>query len=156
MWCVIDMQGYGNTEKKFIPKEVVLCAENAFEKFIISPQKNLWEYVQKDRALISWATNKYHNIPYNYGETTLEEFNYLIHFAALKYERIYAKGREKTTYLTHLLARPIFDLSESACPTIRRDVGPPCRIHTKETAHCAEANAKFMQLWIATHLERPS
>jgi hypothetical protein len=155
MWCVIDMQGYGNSEKKFIPKEVVVCAENAFTKFIISPQKNLWEYEQKDRALISWATNKYHYIPYNYGATTMDEFNYLIYFETSKYERIYAKGREKTTYLTHLLAREISDLSDSACPTIRRDVGPPCRIHTKETAHCAEANAKFMKLWIATHLEKP-
>jgi hypothetical protein len=156
MWCVIDMQGYGNTEKNFIPKEVVLCAENAFEKFIISPEKNLWEYEQRDRAMITWATNKYHYIPFNYGETTLEEFYYLIHFAASKYKKIYTKGREKTAYLTKLLARPICDLSGSVCPTIRRDVGPPCRIHTKETAHCAEANAKFMQLWIATHLEMPS
>jgi hypothetical protein len=132
MWCVIDMQGYGNTEKNFIPKEVVLCAENAFEKFIISPQKNLWEYAQKDRALISWATNKYHNIPFTYGETTLEEFNYLIHFAASKYERIYAKGRGKTTYLTHLLARPIFDLSETTCPTIRKEMWDPRAAYTRK------------------------
>lgn len=49
MWCVIDMQGYGNAEKKFIPKEVVVCGENAFEKFIITPEKHLWEYVERDR-----------------------------------------------------------------------------------------------------------
>jgi hypothetical protein len=154
MWCVIDVQGYATSEHVILPKEVVICSETSLEKFVIKPPKPLWEYEQKDKDRINWAQNKYHHIPFNYGDTEHDELNQLIYFSVAKYEKIFTKGREKATYLTNLLGREVIDLSNTQCPSIRKDVGPACAIHTKQPAHCAEANAKFLKLWIATHLEK--
>jgi hypothetical protein len=121
MSCVIEIQGYTNSERTLIPKEIVLCADTKTTKYLIKPQKNLCEFNKKDRCLIGWATNKYHHIPWNSGDTHLDEIAYLIYFEAQQYEKIYTKGRAKAIYLTNLLARKVEDLSDLGCPSLKED-----------------------------------
>jgi hypothetical protein len=155
MACVIDIQGYINSEQRLIPKEIVVCSQSKTVQYIVKPPKSLWQFNRKDRSLINWATHKYHYIPWYSGDTHFNEIPYLVYFEALPFKKVYTKGREKAVYLTELLAREVVDLTDLGCPSLRKKQTSPCANHTEAKAHCALANAKEMLQWIATHLEKP-
>jgi hypothetical protein len=156
MWCVIELQGYANTATKCLPKEIVICSNNHLSQFVVKPPQKLCDFSQKDRCLINWATNYYHNIPWATGELLLNDLPLVLSKETSTYSQIFTKGREKAAYLSQLLNRPVEDLSAFGCPSIRKSAHEkPCEIHFKQTAHCALVNAKTLQQWIAKHLKTP-
>lgn len=155
MACVIEIQGYTCSEEKLIPKEIVICSAQKTKKFVIKPHKNLWEFEKGDKTRISWATNRYHHIDWRSGDTNLVDLPNLMYIETLAFDKVYTKGKEKSMYLSALLGRRVYDLSDFGCPSIRKENLVPCDIHSKATAHCAAANAQFLLQWIAKHLLAP-
>jgi hypothetical protein len=153
MACTIDVQGYTTSEHGLLPKEICIYAQNSVVKFHVNPCKQLWQFSKEDRCRIGWATNKYHFIDWNEGDTDLSDIPYFVYHAALPYDKIYTKGREKALYLMGLLGRPVEDLTLYNCPSLRPHRLPACSIHKSSEAHCAFANAKYMYQWITERLE---
>jgi len=148
MSCVIEIQGYQDSARNLIPKEVVILSDQGLIKYFVKPLKPFSELSDKERKTVGWASRNYHHINYSSGEISFQDLSYLLYHEGLKYKNIYTKGREKAIYLCGLLARPVEDLADFGCPTVRHFLGPACELHSTKTAHCAETSAKYLWEWI--------
>jgi len=148
MSCVIEIQGHQDAARKLIPKEVVVISARGLNKYFVKPLKPFDELSEKEQKIASWSSRNYHHINYHSGEIKFQDLAYFLYCEGLKYEKIYTKGREKAIFLCGLLARPVEDLTDLGCPTVRHFLGPACELHSTKTAHCAERTAQYLWEWI--------
>lgn len=153
MDIVVDIQGFRDGEKKFIPKEVAVVAIDApiVNHWIMIPPHSFAELPEKIRQENNWLTRNYHGIEWFDGETNSEYFTSQLRQITKCVRHIYVRGNEKVSYLQNLLSRNIYNL-EGISPTFKNlTVEEESGHHGFRKFgifHCALRNAYKLKSWI--------
>ena len=119
---VVDIQGFRDTERKFLPKEVaVICLQKPIvDHWILQAPCNFIELPEDVKNTNSYCVVDIHGINWFEVEVSLRQvYRYLFNIARAA-RRIYVHGEEKARYLESLLSRNIFNLEKYDSPTFRK------------------------------------
>ena len=157
MDIVVDIQGFRDAEKKFIPKEVGLVAIDTLfvRHWILRPPYPLYRLSNAARRENYWLTRNHHGIDWFDGEDDPEYFKIELRESTRHANNIYVRGSEKAHYLRNLLARNIYNL-ENISPAFKflsddEVQGRYCDEHSFRKSsgfHCAYHNAYKLKQWI--------
>ena len=119
---IVDIQGFRDTERKFLPKEVaVICLQNPIvNHWIVQAPCNFIELPEDVKNTNSYCAVDIHGINWFEGEVSLRQVHRYLFNIARAARRIYVRGEEKTRYLESLLGRNIFNLEKYDSPTFRK------------------------------------
>jgi hypothetical protein len=151
-FCIVDMQGFCNNDKSFIPKEVMIINCNSFHVdneyyAIIKPPFPYENLDAKYKKTATWLSNNYHNLYWAEGENDIDHFLMFLNNMDAKYSLLFVKGGNKAKYLRDNLENKclkILDLSKYMHATLQ---GEPnylnyCKKHaTSYKKVCARHNA---------------
>lgn len=153
MDIVVDIQGFRDAEKKFIPKEIAVVAIDApiVNHWIMIPPHSFAELPEKIRQENNWLTRNHHGIEWFDGETNPKYFTSQLRQITRCVRHIYVRGNEKASYLQNLLSRNIYNL-EGISPAFKNlTVEEECGHHGLQKFgifHCALRNAYKLKSWI--------
>lgn len=154
MDIVVDIQGFRNAEKKFIPKEVAVVAIDApiVNHWIMIAPHSFAELPEKIRRENNWLTRNYHGIEWFDGETNWKYFTSQLRQIIKCVRHIYVRGNEKASYLQNLLSRNIYNLEDISPAFKNLTVEEECGHHGFRKKfgifHCALRNAHKLKSWI--------
>lgn len=151
MPCLIEVQGF-SWEKCFIPKEICVLKNNIPHCFLIKYKQSFRSLSAKHRKIVNWATKKYHGMAWASGTHTIEEIKPQILELIKGETQVYTKGQKKAEYLSNLLSRPVTELAQYGCPSLRkREYKTECTHHNLSNAQCAVECAKFLSCFLDGH-----
>lgn len=116
---VIDIQGFRNGNKKFVPKEVAVVAlqSRVIGHWIVKPSSKFKDLPFDVKNSNNYCTLNIHGIEWNDGEITLQKLESLLSAVVSNSTRIYACGSEKTLYIESVTSRQIINLEVSEVPS---------------------------------------
>lgn len=149
MNLVIDIQGLKDKYNNFIPKEVAIVSiQTAYvgHWIVKSP------YVDCELSSIikrqnSWLERSHHGIPWTEGDISLRAMEIILKKIAGHADRIFTRGSEKASYLSHLTGCFVINLEEDEeVPPFRNlpDEGIRC-VHHRLLLNKEEKEEKRLQ-----------
>jgi len=165
MDIVIEIQGFRNVDRKFIPKEIVVVAINAtiFGHWIMMPPCPFSDLPERVRRENNWLTRNYHGIEWFDGEANPKYFALQLREITRQARYIYTRGQEKARYLSELLSRNVYNL-EGISPPFNElpdgeEGGQRCTHHgfrAKANFLCALRNAYKLKHWLVRNSDTSS
>lgn len=154
--AVIDFQAYidvVNGRRDFIIKElsIVDVKQSTSQHWFFKPPH------QNDQLSENlWAMQNLHGISWDDGEIEYDKLMITITTATEQYDYLYAKGLEKCIFLEDILKRPVYDLHNFSCPSLKklRDTAIKCRYHRNGSWNkyvCSLNQAHNLALWMETN-----
>jgi len=157
MDIIIEIQGFRNVDKKFIPKEVAVVAINAkiIGHWIMMPPCPFSELPERVRRENNWLSRNYHGIEWFDGEANPKYFALQLREITRQARYIYTRGQEKARYLSELLSRNVYNLEGISPPfnelSDGKEGGQHCTHHgfrAKAKFLCALRNAYKLKHWL--------
>ena len=165
MDIVIDIQGFRDSEGKFIPKEIAVVALDAaiIGHWITLPPCSFEELPESSRRENNWLSQNYHGIEWFDGEANPKFFVSQLRDITRWARCIFTRGHEKASYLRDLLSRNIYNL-EADSPAYKYlpdvdEYGHRCTHHglrANAKFHCALRNAHKLKHWLNVPSSRNS
>src|SRR5436190_20613818 len=100
MDIVVDIQGFRDAEKKFIPKKVAVVAIDTplVRHWIMRPPYPFGRLSKAARRENSWLMDKYHGIDWCAGKDEPKYFTFQLHEIISRANNVYVRGSEKAHY----------------------------------------------------------
>ena len=119
MTDVIDIQGFRDTRKKFIPKEVaaVSLQSRAIAHWIVRPPCNFTDLPTDIQQTNNYCSLDVHGIEWHEEDVSLKHLRKNLCNLAKNARRIYARGLEKARYLESVIARRVINLEDYDSPS---------------------------------------
>ena len=156
MDIIIDIQGLINDSGIFLPKEVAVTSLDSrlLGHWIVQPPYNFYDLPNDIKIRNNWLTKHHHGIEWYEGETSLKNIQKYLRSILRDAENIYARGKDKVTYLQLISARDIINLEENQnCPSFANmdPINIFCHHHvlqTKKSYSCALNNVHKLRSWL--------
>ena len=118
MDVIIDIQGFRDRLKKFLPKEVAIVTlqKKSVKHFIVSPPCKFTELPDDVKLTNSYCTTNLHGIQWFAGECNLDTLHKHLYNTAETAVRIYTRGEDKARYIEEVIGRSIINLENYETP----------------------------------------
>lgn len=141
MRLVLDIQGFTDEKKKFIPKELATYDGNKLSHYIFKQPYPLNFLSPTYYKQAVWLMENYHCIKWNSGFTPLHYFSTIVKELTRNVQIVYVKGQEKADYIKKYSASIVIELDEQ--PALE-PLSPKCCYHSKSPAKCALSNVFYL------------
>ena len=157
MECVIDIQGFINSEKKFVPKEstVLLISENSVGHWIVTPPIPFNDLSLSAQVYNDIQTKLHHGIEWFDGDVQTRKLYSNLREIARQMTTIYVHGTEKANFIENIIAKKVIDLEKLGCKTaynyditVHKTLCSTHGILLKKIFLCTMATATFYKNWI--------
>ena len=119
---VVDIQGFRDVNRHFLPKEVAVIAlqELIVGHWIVGPPCNFLQLPPDIKTTNSYCTVHVHGIQWFEGEVSLRRLRHHLYKVVKKARNIYVRGDDKRRYLENVLGRCVINLEEWKSPTFNK------------------------------------
>ena len=116
---VIDFEGFKYQKRNFIIKELAVYGEYQDTIYFLPPQ-SFSSLSKSEQVCYQWITKNLHGLNWESGNYPYEKLKSIFESISLRYplSEFYAKGKEKSDFLSSLLKRPVINLDDLGCPKI--------------------------------------
>lgn len=120
--CVIEFQGFRNSNGRFIIKELVIydMTTHVLNYFVFKPPFNFRQLSRKANRTNNWLTSNFHHITWDEGFTEYKELNHILQHYCNQYDKIYTSGEEKSKFIERRTANKVVNIE------LNRGVFPDC------------------------------
>lgn len=152
MDAFIDLQGFRDLDKKFIPKEVAIISSdgNKLETLLIEPPEIYATLPSSVKKEVTYLEKHFHGLPWGSGFVNFEEFQLEVKRVLQCFDTVYVKGDEKRKVLS-FLKNPIINLEKFGCPPLselkKKKSAVQCMSHTIKSPACALENVLVLVDW---------
>ena len=155
---VIDIECFRFRNREWIVKEIAVYADY-LDSVVFQPPYPFQALPYNVQKSYSWLTRNLHGLLWNAGDYPHERLLSFVESIKLRYPNslFYAKGLEKTSFLSRLFGRDFYDLEDFGCPRIDqlKTSNVYCRnssfTHSSST-HCARKKVKAFGTWLQDYL----
>lgn len=163
MDCIIDIQGFINTDKKFIIKEatVLSISENLSGHWIVTPPIPFNDLSLSAQMFNDSQTKFQHGIEWFDGDIQARKLHSNLREIARKMSTIFVYGSENSKFIENLIARKVINLENIGCePASIYDLSTTktsCITHgvlLRKIYQCTLTNATFYKNWILKNREK--
>ena len=157
---VVDFEGFKSSASQYYVKELAVCSDN-LNAVTLKPPFELQELKHQDRREVNWCTHNLHGIHWCLGTYEYSDLFQIANSIRLRHPNslFYAKGTEKSAYLSKLLGVTVHNLEDLGCPRVDElddlDKAQVCPIHCKLCApndqllkHCALRKVILFSKWL--------
>ena len=157
MECVIDIQGFINNEKRFVPKEatVILLSENSVGHWIVTPPIPFNDLSLSAQVYNDVQTKINHGIEWFDGDIQARKLYSNLREVARQMTTVYVHGANNANFIENLIAKKVIDLEKLVCESAHNyDLSTDktlCITHgvlLRKIYTCTMANATFYKKWI--------
>lgn len=157
MECVIDFQGFINSEKKFVIKEatVLLIAENTCGHWLVAPPIPFNDLSLSAQVFNDTQTKLHHGIEWFDGDVQARKLYANLREITRQMCTIFVHGTENTSFLENLIGRKVVDLEKLGCESAHNynvDANKTlCVTHgvlLRKIFVCTMSTATFYKNWI--------
>lgn len=157
MECVIDIQGFINNDKNFVPKEatVLLISENSIGHWIVTPPTPFNDLRLSAQVHNDTQTKIHHGIEWFDGDVQARKLYSNLREIARQMTTVYVHGAENATFIENLIAKKVINLEKLGCESAHNyDLAIDktlCITHgilLRKIYICTMANAVFYKKWI--------
>lgn len=120
MECVLDIQGFINSEKKYVIKEatVFLISENSVGHWIVTPPIPFNDLNLSAQVFNDSQTKFHHGLEWFDGDVQARKLYSNLRDLTRKMSNIYVFGEEKAFFIENLIARKVVDLEKLGCDSV--------------------------------------
>lgn len=157
MECVIDIQGFINSDKKFVIKEasVLLIDENTFGHWIVTPPVAFNDLSLSAQVFNDVQTKFQHGIEWFDGDVQARKLYANLRDISRQMSTIYAHGIDNVSFIENLIARRVVNLATLGCESAHiynlLDDKTRCITHgvlLKKYYICTLSSTQFYKNWI--------
>jgi hypothetical protein len=151
---VIDIECFQHRNQACVVKEMAVYGDY-LDSIVFreaQPFHTLPFIVQK---IYSWLTNNLHGLSWHTGDYPYDRLLSFVESIKLRYPKsfLFAKGLEKSKFLSRLFERDFYDLNDFGCPRIDqlKHSNIYCRSSSPARSsgtHCARKKANAFGIWI--------
>ena len=119
---VIDIQGFRDSEKKFLPKEVAItCLQKKIsDHWIVQAPHSFDELPREIKETNTYLAVDVHGIHWFDGEVSIRQLHRHLYNIARVSRTIYVRGVEKARYIEALFGRRVINLEKFKSPTFKQ------------------------------------
>lgn len=146
---IVDLQGFKDSENRFIIKELAIAAAEYTQSFLVKPPYPFRKLSIEEKRHVNWI-EKNRGILWHEGYINYREFRRIIK-DILNNKKVIVKGEEKIKWLSELCSNcEIIDFGSNGCPKFLKlydkfDMGEVnCIFHSK---CCALKNVIYLRKW---------
>ena len=148
---VVDFEGFRYGKNEVVFKEIGVYGD-FLDSLIFQPPYPIETQTNRVQKQYKWLTTNLHGIPWDSGTVPYNKVHNFVQSINLRYDdaTFYAKGHEKTKWLSSLFQRQFYDLDALGCKIKPNDEGS-CKFessHHSTGIHCARRKALAYGLWI--------
>nr|AGQ20231.1 AsIV-cont00128-ORF1 [Apophua simplicipes ichnovirus] len=158
MYCVVDVQGFKQSDGKFVLKEFAMVTIDMkivkHLEFVVKPPYPFKYLLKEHRSMNSSLTRNVHGISWDSGTISYEESRPYIRKLLKNARTIYVRGSEKRVWLRSLLnvSVQVVDLKKLECPSTRElkeSLNYTCASDQYAMGFAsAGENVKLIRLWM--------
>ena len=119
---IIDIQGFRDSEKKFLPKEVAITClqEKISDHWIVQAPHSLADLPTDVKEFNTFLATDVHGVHWFDGEVTLRQLHRHLYNIARLSRTIFVRGAEKARYIEALFGRRVVNLEKYKSPTFKK------------------------------------
>ena len=151
---VIDIECFRHRNYEWIVKEIAVYGDY-LDSMTFQPTQPFNTLPEKVQKAYLWLTNNFHGLDWNSGDYSYKRLPFFVESIKLRYPEsvFFAKGFEKSVFLSKLFERQFIDLDDLRCPRLNQlsDCGSQCVKNSTAHSlsnHCARKKAHTFGIWL--------
>lgn len=119
---IIDIQGFRDAHKKFIPKEVAVVSiqNHSIGHWVVKPPHKFTDLPNSVKNTNTYCTLNVHGLEWDDGEISLHKLRYILCNIGKNSVKIYVRGSEKSSFIEETIGRRVINLEEFQFPSFAK------------------------------------